>query len=281
MVRGVLYTGADADRRGPSAKIWSDCPVEAIEAGSVDGIHFFDDFVATEFQATQTTEIAWGQYKVFSDSAAIWHSGLTVNSVAVGGGILAGGVDTDDDSAAIALESQSFRMSGLPATDKKLWFEARIAISPITTHGVGFILGLAETSLWTLAAAVPLNASDTLDNSAAFIGFQYLEDDLTTCSSAYSDRAAAAATEVGSNEVTLADLTFTKLGFVYDPNDSVNTIRFYQDGVELATVVSSATLVALTHLDAGLLGPILAIIADASGTSGLIYMDWWKVAQLL
>lgn len=279
-MRAIKYTGADADRRGPSTKIWSDCPVEAIIAGSEDGIHFFDDFVATEFQATQTTELAWGQYKMFSDAAKIWHSALTVNSVAIGGGILGGGVDTDDDSAAIALESQSFRMSGVPATDKKLWFEARIAVSPITTHGIGFILGLAETSLFTLAAAVPLNASDALTADGAFIGFQYLEDDLATCSSAYSDRSAAAATEIGSNEVTLAAFTFTKLGFVYDPNDSVNTIRFYQDGVQLATVMSAATLVALTNLDANLLGPILAIIADASGTSGLIYMDWWKVAQL-
>jgi len=276
----VQYKDPSDTTEGPSPIIWGDMPIMEMMHDPRKGFYFFDDFVDVLLPGTQTTEIAWGPYKVFNTGSPVWQSALTVNSIAVNGGIISCGLDTDNDSGSLGVQAQSFRMSGLKATDKKLCFEARIAVSPITTNGVGFALGLAETSLFTFATAVPLNASDAFTNTGAFIGFQYLEDDTTTCSSAYSDRSAAAATEIGSNEVTLANLTFTKLGFIYDPEDLTNTVRFFQDGAKCGTVLSSASLVALTNLDAALLGPMVSVIADSSGTSGLFYMDWWRCAQL-
>jgi hypothetical protein len=280
-----VYTGFNA-KDGPSAGIWAQIPEEARFNPNV-GYGFFDDFVDVGLTATQTTQINWGKYKVFNTGSGIVGLTTTVNSVAVAGGILQVGVDTDNDSGSIAVNQPSFRLRGT-AAGKKLCFEARIAYSPITTNGLGWILGLGEASLWTFASAVPLNAGDAFTNSGAFVGFQKPEDDTITFDTGYSDRAAqtwvAGSTQIGDAEGAYATaFAFTKIGMVYDPidkNANGDNLGFYQDGVLLDSGMTNAEIAALTNLDAGLLSPMLTAIADSAGTAGLLYMDWWGCYQM-
>tara|TARA_R100000808_G_C2123177_1_gene133998 strand:- start:216 stop:983 length:768 start_codon:yes stop_codon:yes gene_type:complete len=246
------------------------------------GYHFFDDFLGMPLEGTQTTEIQWAgtPYKVHATATGEVEAQETVNSVETPGGIIAFGTPADNEQSTIGTVSEPFKMSGDPSLDGKLWFEARIAFSSTVTNGVGFMVGLAETQLWTFADAVPFNGGDAITNSASFIGFHYPEDDTSTADTVYSDRATSF-TAIGNGEVTgLADNTFVKLGMVYDPNETDNCIRFYVDGAELSTKVSKSTLTGLTNLDAGTLGLIASQICDSAGTSINTYMDWWRCAQL-
>ena len=270
--------GSATSLRGPSPNIWGGCPVESIRNGRMAGIIFEDDFLHTPVIGTQTTQIAQGDYKVFAHTGCAVTPVSSVNSIEVGNGVLAFTTDTADDSASLAQTYPAFRLSTLAG---KLWFEARLAYTPIVTNGIGWFLGLAETELWTLAAGVPFNAGDAITNSASAIGFRKPEDDTTTFDTVYSDRATSF-TEVGGAEGSVAAAyQWTKLGLVFDPNAAAaERIKFYQDNLELSSKVTNAVLIALTYLDANALGLLFAQIADTAGTSGASYLDWWRCVQL-
>jgi len=270
--------GSASTLRGPSPNIWGDCELEAIRNGRVAGTILEDDFLDFPLIGTQTTQIAHGRYKVFAHTGCAVTPVSTVNSLEVGKGVLDASLDTDGDSASLAQSYPSFLLT---STAGKLWFEARLAYTPITTNGIGWFIGLAETELWTLAAGVPFNASDSITNSASAIGFRKPEDDTTTFDTVYSDRATSF-TAIGDGEGSVAAAyQWTKLGMVFDP-DAVATdrITFYQDNLKLTTKVSHSTLTGLTNLDANAVGPLFAMIADSAGTSGHVYLDWWRCVQL-
>src|SRR5439155_21491776 len=119
---------------------------------------------------TQTTQIAWGNYKVFATSGAAVTPVSVVNSVDLGKGILALTHAADNDSASVAQAYPVFKISGSKTTSGKLWFECRIAVKSLLTLRNGFLVGLAETNLWTLATGVPFNAdAAAITNGAAFL----------------------------------------------------------------------------------------------------------------
>lgn len=270
--------GSGDTNRNPSPNIWGDCPVLSILEGSIAGQYIFDDFNDYPLVGTQTTEIAHGRYKVFNTGSGVVTNVSTVNSVELGKGILAIGVDTDNDSGSIAQSYPSFLLT---STARKLWFETRLCYTPITTNGIGWFVGLAETELWTLATGVPFNAGDAITNSASAIGFRKPEDDTTTHDTVYSDRATSF-TAVGDGEGTYdTAYEMVKLGMVFDPDAAAaDRIVFYENGLPLSTKVSHATLTGLTYLDANALGLLLAVVADSAGTSGYVFADWWRAAQL-
>lgn len=276
-IRGNL--GSAQTGSGPSRGLWGECPILSILDGTIDGIIFDDHFVDFPLIATQTTEINHGRYKIFNTGSGVTGPVSAVNSVELGGGIMRISVDTNNDSGSIAQSYESFMLTGLTSNSKKLWFEGRLAFTPITTNGIGWFLGLAETALWTLATGVPFNAGDPITNSAAAIGFRKEEDGLGVIDTVYSDRATSF-TNIGDADTSVAANTFIKLGMIYDPADSDATVRFFADGIQLDTVLTNAALLALTNLDANALGLLFSVVADSSGTSGVGYLDWWRCVQL-
>lgn len=268
--------------RGPSQAIWADCPIREIHEDPCVGYGFFDDFIGVQLPGTQTTEIGWmGRYKVFATASGYVKADETFDSAERGGGILAFNADTENNTASLAVEAEAFRMSGVKSTGNKLWFEARVAVDSIVTDGVGFMLGLAETQLWTLATGVPFSGgADAITNSASFIGFHYPEDDTSTMDTVYSDRATSFTKVKDAGVTGFAADTFMKVGMVYDPTNLTDTIKFFVNGVQLPDTISSETLTGLTNLDAGTLGLIFSQIADSAGTGIIGYMDWWRCYQL-
>lgn len=274
-----LNTTADTDAQ-PSPRIFHDCPELAIREGTLRGTYIDEDWVNFPLIGTQTTEIAHGAWKVFNTGAGVVKSVSTMNSVEYNS-LLEITLDTDNDSGAIAQSYPSFLLTGLTSNSGKLWFEARIAFSPITTNGLGWFVGLAETELWTLATGVPFNAGDAITNSASAIGFRKPEDDTTTWDTVYSDRATSF-TAIGDADGTgAAAFEFIKLGIRYDPRETADCVTFYKNGLQLTNRLSRSALTALTNLDANALGVLIATIADSAGTSGKFYCDWLKVYQQL
>jgi hypothetical protein len=273
---------AAISKHSASPNIWYDCPFDDIRNGSISGLAYFNDWDLMPLIGTQTTQIGYMDGKVFATSSSNVQPTLTVNSVDLGMGIVQFLADTSAHSASFAIE-ESYKIPGANTAVGKLWFEARIAVNTVAVNRANIMVGLAETSLWTLATGVPFSSNaGAITNSASFIGFEKLAGDTTQLHTAYSDRATSF-TEVGTNQGTLAANTFTNVGFTYDPNDSDNTrrIRFYQDNLELTTAISQTTIAGFTNLNAHSLGLIAACMGGSSTTSDSLFIDSWRVAQLL
>jgi hypothetical protein len=278
IANGVQFT--QTTDRGYSNGLWKDAPDLAIlKINPTLGWYIDDDFTDFPLAGVQTTEIGHGKYKVFCTTAGKVEPVSTVNSVVKPGGVLSMLADSDNDSASIAQAYPTFFLSGDPATSGKLWMEARMAISSIANNGIGFMLGLAETTLWTLATGVPFNGGDAITNSASFIGFRKEEDGLGVLDTVYSDRATSF-TNIGDAASSMLANTFIKLGMKYDPTNAAACVTFWVNGTQLTTVLSRAALVAMTNLDANALGIIFAMVADSGGTAIRPYIDMWRVIQV-
>jgi hypothetical protein len=279
----VGYKGATNpdNSRGPSPSIWSSAGISGWEPGV--GSHFFDDFkepgLVVPTLATPTAADLGNGYKAYNTGSGTVTYPSAFNGTEYNIGILAMNVDTAADQGCIMRYGRPLYLTGLPSTSGKAWFEARIATTKIATNDVQLFVGFGETDNLTLGESVPLADADAVTNTAAFIGFQREEDGLGVLNTVYADRATSF-TEVSATEATIAALTWTRIGFVYDPNNSAKCITFYQDGVELATGITAAVLKALTYLDANPLGFTAAIFADSSGTASSLYLDWIRYAQL-
>ncbi len=260
-----------------SPNIWTGMRINDLRNGRIQGALFeMRDWSEYALAGTLTTQIGFGKFKVFaSTGGTLAPTMLAAKPV---GNVLKGLFDTDaDNSISIAQAYPSFRLSGLTTTSGKLAFEAEVAVNVITTNGTSMFCGLAETDLFTLADAVPLNAGDPTDASGAMIGFRHLEDGLGTVDTCYNDRATSL-TNIGDDEGTIAAATLVKWGMIYDPLEATRCVRFFQNGIELPTAMTRAALVALTNLDAGALGFLFASCADTVD-AGIVYISQLRVAQ--
>lgn len=271
---------------GVSNNLWQQgggCQRDQIRNGYTRGVYFDADYDNVPLSGTQTTEIqGFGGLKWFNSGTLKNRFSSTINSVETAGAFLSIPLDADNGSGTIAQSSQPFFLSGDENTSGKLWLEHRMAFTGILTNGIGWVMGLAETNLFTLATGVPLNGGDALTNSGSFIGFNKLEDGLGVINTVKSDRAAAAPTIIQAGVATLtAAFTFVKMGMFYDPSNATECITFYVNGIKQTTVVSKATLVATTNLKAHSLGFMFASVADSAGTTSESFLDWTKIYQLV
>lgn len=264
----------------PSPEIWADCPVKDLLERPELGRYFYDNFLDFPLIPTITTQVGVGKYKAYNTGSGTFQGVTSINSAEVLGGALQVDLDTDNDSGSIAQAYPQFRMSGLPATDGKLWFECCYCQSSVVTNLASVFFGLAETEQFTLAATVPLNASDSTNNSGSMIGFRIEEDGLGVVDTVVSDRATSF-TNIGDTEAgTMTAFTFAKYGMVYDPTRSTDCVRFYVNNVQTTTSISKSTLIAYTNLDANALGFLWASCADSAGTTFKGFMKWVRIAQL-
>lgn len=275
--------------RTPSPALWATggspgingCPWERIVSGELSGIAFYDDFRALPLAPTLTTQIAFGQYKAFATSSSAITGSSVVNSVDVGYPNLNMTADTSAHSSSLAIAYPGGLVSGSTSTSGPMWFEARVATSSITTLHQGFFVGLAETSLFTLATGVPFSSSAAAPtNSGSFLGFFKPAANTTTWSTVYNDRATSF-TNVGASDVVgIAANTFTKIGLLYDPYSSTKAVRFFQDNIELANFITPAQITATTNLKANSLAPMIALVGGSAASSEVLYTSWMRWAFL-
>lgn len=262
-----------------SENVWRGIDFESIQSGSAPGVAFYDDFATFPLIGTQTTQIAHGRYKIFATTGSSVVPVRAVNSVKVPGGCLKFATDTDNDSAALAQSYEQISLSGDPAVDGRMAFECCVAQKSVVTNMASSFIGLAETSLMTLATALPLNASDNPTNDGGMIGFQVKEDGLGAIDTVRSDRTTTL-TSIGATEGgTLVAYTFKKLGIRYDPNDADKCVRFFTNNIECATPLTRAALQAYTNIDVNNLGLLCVTCADSAGTAHEFYMKWWGYVQ--
>ncbi len=271
----------DQNRRY-SPTIWAECPFTSIREGAIDGVIFDDDFESFGLNATQTTQIQMGLYKVYSATAGIWTPDMLPHSTTpdgVVGGVISGLADTANDQCSLGIYQCPFSLK-TDGTVGKLWFEARVATTSIATTMGQLFVGLGENFVSTFDTDSPLGDADATSAEMAMIGFNRLESGLGVLNTSYADHAATWTNIQATANSTLAANTWIKLGMKFDPADTTRCVRFYVDGVECSSAMTKAALLALTHLDAKGLGPCIAFFAAASGGTCYTYIDRWRCVQV-
>ncbi len=267
---------------GLSPALWGSFPILDIKENPGKGMFFYDDFQDLPLDGTQTTQIGYGKYKVFNSgtSGSKVKRVHTINSAQVLGGALRINLAASADSGSIAQAFPGYLMTGLLSNSGKLVFECCFSQNSVLANMASGFFGLAETDLWTLATGVPFNAGDAITNSAAAIGFRVTASGLGVVDTVRSDRATSF-TNIGAGEAgTIVPFTFAKYGFVYDPKETTNCVRFFLNNQELPTKLSKSSLTGFTNLNANALGLIWAECAGSAGTSYEGYMKWWAVGQV-
>lgn len=304
MATGVVYgpgnIAADTSRkRSPS--IWSDCPIQAIREGQVDGYYFEDDFLSIP-KTPPTTEGNFGQYKAFTSTGGI------IQDAVAPGGVVAIGSDGDNEGAVIGPGIFPFFLN---TSAKRFWFEARIGfvkVADSTTAGMcDAFVGLADSTAFTATSPIGATSSGTGSGLSVMadvnlVGFLrsagltagqgaslstiYKANGVTAVavgSLTYTSLAASVSAVGGLGATTppAAMTNMVKVGMRYDPVD--NYLRFYFNGVEDANKKLLTGPLGTDFPDDVYLGLVLGQInngANANSIASGVYIDAWAAAQL-
>ncbi len=228
-VRYAPTLGTGDTNRGPSNAIWSSCPVATIMEEPRLGMYFFDDFlVSGNANMTSAYQNSIGQWTAYGDAGAV------LGDAAKEGGIIKISPNASNENVTLQSSSGSFRIltTSTLALNGKLWFEARIAKSLITTAHITCAVGLMTPQLSSSLppAAQPLSATDdALATTMDFFGFILSGTTSTrggptevgtgfvltsgTANYPTNQTALMAAT----SQTVLAADTYVKVGFLFDP----------------------------------------------------------------
>lgn len=249
--------------RGPSSAIWASAPYAEIKANPMLGTVFEDDFktYATSGLWTLDNTNGTGAQVAADDGGMVYEDGL-VNIAMTG---------ADNDAAMIVGGAQTdgageFSVDTTALGGRKIWFEARFAVSQVADGDLA--VGLCDPEV----TDVNLIENDDTQIEENFIGFRVIHGDPDGLDAVISE-AGAEAVQVNEAKVLVAD-TPVKVGFVYDPDTDICT--WYVDGVSVGTTAAAGANAAWPHsVD---LSPVFCI--KAQGATSTMTIDWIRVLQL-
>jgi len=219
---------------------------------------------------TLTTEIAWGQYRVFGSA------GATINQRAEVGAVRSLIEATDNEGVSIGQNAFPYRII---QGGGELIFEARIKRDEITgTHGM--VCGLygefaITTTRSVLTAIAPIAAAGTLVD-CNFVGFQNLETAPSLLRTTYqADGVTQVIVQAGVK--TLVADTFVKVGMVFNRTGD-NVLRFYIDGTELSSSKAIPSAAGTDFPNDLSMGWVFAMLNGATAAANHS-IDWIRCAQ--
>jgi hypothetical protein len=245
-----------ASGKGPSPKIWSDCPLVEMLFNPGKGFFYFDDFMGPGVTVgADANADAAGWTTTFVADAADAEFGPVIG---VGGELHLANLDNTADHG---IQAQLLNCCVKPEANKTIWFEARVQISHVDNQ---IFIGVASTD-------TTLIASGALDETnPSSIGF------FTDVNSS-SGLGGIVSQKAGSNDttedvVTMAASTWYKLGFRVD---GVSRITFYQNGEPIGLVSDTDDIADAVEMALSL------VCQNEDGTNAnTLKVDWVRVAQL-
>ncbi len=280
--------GSEQSSRWFSPNIWGDCPIEAIENGTVIGRFFQDDFTGP----CPNTDA--GLYEGAGESPGLGYvfygdTGVTMKAQAgVEEGVLeVAANNADNDEGHMSTASPSWNVSDTAADAKKLWFEARVKKASVTDEELGMFIGLG----WDHGGGVSLAKAECLVNDEAdlgadqsgnqysFLGFHVDLSNADSLDFVYQADSQAQTVKISGLDVLVID-TFVKVGFVYDPDAPASKrIKIFLNNVEQTTYVTATNIAAATFPDAE---PMAMLWATKVGEAveHKAQLDWWRACQL-
>lgn len=269
MSNRVEYSSPVAPSAIPSGSIWGQMPMEDIILHG-RGKYYYNDFtVDAPTFASATAQLGMITYQ---------DTGVTVAPLATddNGVLQIAGADADNDEGSIQFGVTTAVYAKIASTGgKKLAFEMRVKNNSAALTDSAFFCGLAEEA--SAVADILVNNTGALKTTADFIGFRTLCASPSELDTIYQ-KASQTAVEPDDNVTTVVADTWMKLGLVFDPTDSAKAIRYYVDGVEVASVAASA-LDDATFPDGEEMALLVALKAGEA-VEKKFAIDWVKFAQV-
>lgn len=160
--------------RGPSQNIWKDCPVLQLRENFAYGMLFEDDFIGFPGAGLSSNgERNAGKWNLFiaNSASAVVGTAADPGNLPLEGGVMGMTVGANANlSISMAAPCSAYNLvsaaSGFPLK-QKLWFEASVAFSSLTSGAFDFFVGLMDTgenagTRITSAADLIFSSNDTI-----------------------------------------------------------------------------------------------------------------------
>lgn len=270
--------------RGPSPKLWADCPVMQLIADPAKGFYLWDDFknsvVSKETASGSDFTSSVGrvesdiEWYCFSESTKLTEIALQDDDDGVIH-IAQDGSDADVTAIITGFNAANYFHMPLKGERKKFWFEVRFKVSTITDAEQGLFIGFNEKGEAANALGGFAGDAAALDTGNDYLGFAVLEGDGDDLIVVHFEAGAGTA-QSSTGAITLVANTYIRVGFRLDVSE--DKIRVYADGVDLgdsvAIDITSSNFPSNTDLS------ILMSVLGASGTAAAnIKVDWVRFAQ--
>lgn len=259
-----------ASGKGPSPKLWSDCPLAAIMFNPGKGWCYTEHFLKVPVLANNATSEydAVNSYNVYSGAT----TGKTVGVKDEVGGILQLFTSTNNEGTGLVACNSSndageIKLSS--TTPKSFWFEARLKHINVTDSKAGVFVGFAEEALNTANSIIA--AAGTLADKD-LVGFWRLEGDGDKYDIYCNTSGAGGVTAIKADAATIEADTYHKVGM----HVKGKFITFFYDGEPVAVYQTDGT----NFPDAEELAFYIAITA-AADDDFYVEVDWVRIAQLL
>lgn len=237
-----LYTlHEDQVGRGPSSFTRGLSP-----DSEIGGIDIFEDFIG-------------GPDGVFTDS------GVSTDGDQYGGVSRLTASATDEVGGGLS-SSSAIRL------DKKLAIEVRLKKASVANNASSIFIGVADGDLGADVPIVDSGADHDLVNNALGLFLDHNDGDAVAL--AY---ASSTGTQAAPVSVAIADDTWVKIGFLFEPSKGVT---LYKDGVAQATSVGVSAVTGADFPSSSVVQKIMvAIKPDAASSGDTVDIDWIRVVQ--
>ncbi len=272
MSNRVEYSSPVAPSSAPSGAIWGQMPLEDIILHG-RGRYYYNDFTVNA--PTFASATAQDGMITYQDT------GVTIKPIATdeNGVLQIAGADASNDEGSIQFGVTTAVYAKVASTSgKKMAFEMRVKNNGSALTDAAFFCGLAEEA--SAVADILVDSTGVLKTTADFLGFRTLCASPSEIDTIYQ-KASQTPVEPDDNAGTLVLDTWIKLGLVFDPTDSAKAIRYYIDGVEVASVAASA-LDDATFPDGEEMALLVATKKGDSSTTveKKFAIDWVRFAQV-
>ena len=240
---GDLYTKPQAKagsiRRGLSPNIFSQAPITEVNNGGLsEGFGLIDDFLSFNDESPWISTAATAGTAILADAK---------------GGVLE--LDCASGTSGQGIQIQYGGATGaasfVASADSKIYFEARIKVTDISTGIMEVFVGLSEVDTTIIDSGA--------NSSANHIGFELVDDNLEIDFHSESGGSRSSSANVAS----IADGTYVKLGFLVE---GVSKVTPYVNGIAKTAISTNIPTAALT--------PSLVCQSGGSSVDPIMSVDW-------
>jgi len=245
---GIILEATTANGGKAPAIIWGPRGGNDMLSAKGGAWDYFDDFF--NYDPTATV----GEYAAVSDGGAVDVGDADNGVLSIADGA------TDNDETYISSIHEIIKF----ATDKRLFFEARVKLTEANTDDANIIIGLSDI----------VAANSLLDNGAgpmaSYDGACFFKVDGGVV---WQFETSNAGTQLTNTSVAaFVTATWYKLGFLYDPNDGVTAIVTpYVDGV--ASTAKNLTIAGLDEMH------ILMGVKAGGANAETLLVDYVHIAK--
>lgn len=278
----VRYAGDVS--RGPSVNLWGDLAKWEADMRMGNCAYIYDDFLYWGSPTTNATTHGVGLgWTVVLDDGVLLKSLATASPADGEFGVLhLDGADADNDFAYMILGANTGGLFKFDDALGKICFEIKLKKVTVADGKAGFCAGLFRYDM--AADATLADNGAAMVATADFVGFNQTDADGDAVIAGYQ-ATGQTKQDLTSTDIPLTADTWIKLGFIYDPKNKTEALKFYVNGALYSTTAvnnGSGTqgISAATFPNDIVVSPMFGFKIDGANEEDM-EIDWIAAGQYL